>query len=60
MLDSDLGKQAICVAPNLKTESSGLGMICQDVVDVKFIFTGCTKKVKKLKDQNWVKTLSIL
>ena len=55
-----MGMQAICVAPNLKTESSGLGMICQDVVDVKFIFTGCTKKVKELKDQNWVRTLSIL
>ena len=55
-----MGMQAICVAPNLKRESSGLGMICQDVVDVKFIFTGCTQKVKELKDRKWVRKLLIL
>ena len=38
MLDSELGVQAGCAAPNLKTESSSLGMICLGVVDVKFIF----------------------
>ena len=33
-----IGREALCATPNLKTESSSLGMICLGVVDVKFIF----------------------
>ena len=33
--------EALRVTPNLKTESSSLGMICLGVVDVKFISKGC-------------------
>ena len=43
--------EALCATPNLKTESSSLGMICLGVVDVKFILNGCILPgLKELKD----------